>query len=275
MKIPIDYLHVGLHKTGSTFLQAHVFSEKAHFNYMNGGALNDVFKNGFLRFDRNSQQKFLEQIDVQTSAISIISEENLTGGIIDKANVDFRNGVLHTYEVEKRLGLVSEYFEPKNIIIVLRYEADFLYSAYSNYILHGGTENLPDWFTNNLNTIRERLNYHSTITQVKKSFPSAKIFIFNFEFLFDDQIFNFFKLDAASFTNIKVNVGRGLLGNNIGRCLNYIFPHPFKGKGKLLSVFQQRPQDIEEIENYMVQKGIGEIIKKNKNLFSKIYFQVK
>jgi hypothetical protein len=108
--------HIGLHKTGTTFLQSKIFPNVAGIDYM-------VWRNleYFLRLDETRRY--------------LISCEGLSGYTF--ASREAR---------EKSIRSLGEMFPDARIIIVFRPHGDFVSSLYSQYIRYGGTLPIEKFF---------------------------------------------------------------------------------------------------------------------------------
>jgi hypothetical protein len=102
--------HVGLHKTGTTFLQEHVFPRL-------GGVENLVWRNleYFLRLDHRK--------------VYFVSCEGLSGSTF-----------AGTTERIRAISLLGAMFPCSRIMITVRPHGEYLKSLYSQYLRYGGTE---------------------------------------------------------------------------------------------------------------------------------------
>lgn len=130
-------IHIGLHKTASTFLQTYVFPRFDNCTLLTrpftqyNEAFNRLQYADDTLYDKSQIESIIESI--QTSNI-ILSDENLSGKL-------FFYNALNRSLIAKRL---CELFPEAKIVIVLRNQMDFINSAYNNYIkgVHKGKKGI-------------------------------------------------------------------------------------------------------------------------------------
>ena len=110
------YLHVGLHKTGTTYFQADVFPYWRGLRY-----LRSLSVEGFLK--------------VPQEEICLASREGLSGGVL-------------AHQAEKLLFLkrLSRMFPDAQIIISFRQHSSYINAIYSQYLRYGGTLPFQEFF---------------------------------------------------------------------------------------------------------------------------------
>lgn len=113
------YIHVGLHKTGTTFLQKHVFPKIKGIDYF------DSF---------NSRRNFCFKIPKKGKIL--ISDESLT-------NYNFEDSVeVSSFEIMRRLKLI---YPSAKIIVTFRDKEDWEKSLFNQYLRSGGNLNFEKW----------------------------------------------------------------------------------------------------------------------------------
>lgn len=112
------FLHIGLHKTGTTFLQREVFPFWPEVHYFRGGSL-------FAILD--------ELIDSPHSKF-LVSRESLSGMPLSNNGLSWIEGFAAA--VERLAKLVPD----AGIIIAFRRQRELLLSLYKQYLHEGGTE---------------------------------------------------------------------------------------------------------------------------------------
>ena len=160
----IDFIHIGFHKTASTFLQSKVFPKIQDLIVLNHqNSISDKwFHDNFVRPDAHSFDKTLFQKDFLTQfgnsmtgsgqrPILAISEENISG--------DIYTGL----ESQELMNRLYDVFGSTCILIVIRNQVDFLLSAYSNHIIHGGVKTISEWLEG------EETRFGKIISKVSKS----------------------------------------------------------------------------------------------------------
>ncbi len=111
------YFHIGLHKTGSTFLQRNVFP------YIKG--IDNYFATNIGKF------KFGNTYSGKT----LVSKENLSGMPHKSNDINVR---------AQRMYRIKMYYPDANIIVMIR-EKDWKESLYSTYVKGGGTLTYDEW----------------------------------------------------------------------------------------------------------------------------------
>lgn len=101
-------------------------------------------------------------------------------------------------------------FPDASIVVFLRNQVDFLASAYSSYLTHGGTYTFPELFkTGRLNDGQmfsfEYLDYYKVISQYKEQFGEDHVHVFLYE-QFQENPMAFLKSYADLF-ELDINIG--------------------------------------------------------------------
>jgi hypothetical protein len=195
MKKEKIFFHVGLHKTGTTFLQRNVFPYIKDLDYYG------MDYRGF---------KFGKKINKKT----LVSHEQLSGKP-QSSNIDNR--------IEK-LDLIKKHYPNASIIVFTR-KKGWLKSLYSTYIKSGNTLSYDRWYNEVFN--KKYLDQESYVKEIKKRFEN--VFVESFERFKDNNDDTIKRL--CSFMDVKVPeykkeiVGKKLTKNKllILRMFNY-FP---------------------------------------------------
>jgi hypothetical protein len=209
------FLHVGLHKTGTTFLQRNVFPVWPGLTYLKW---------------RNIEYL----IRLQAGNIYLMSCEGFSGATF--ASLDERCRGLH------RLGAMFPGAYP---IIGVRRHGDFLASLYSQYIRYGGKESISGFFAlskSAAHTIfqRESISFRRLIEETEVAFQRAP-FVYDMRKMFGDMpaflqdLGAYLGLPAPSLGSIvnKVeNSGLGRWQANILRWINDITQARFSYDGR-------------------------------------------
>jgi hypothetical protein len=241
---PVDLIHVGFHKTASTFLQRRYFGLLDGVELLNttydGIDLDKWFYDNFvnmspLGFDSDAFAEAFASRLVEVGAaarggLRLLSDENLSG--------DIYHG-LDAYELMRRLHAV---FGEVDILIVVRNQVDFLLSTYSNYVLHGGIENFKRWLRGT-NTrwgmILQKVRYSALVKQYMELFGEERVNVVLYEELWSDetglpQVMRKYGIQAPSgdMRRKRQQPGRSLVGNYLMARLNCLgFSRlPFRGR---------------------------------------------
>ena len=227
----VDFIHVGLHKCASTWLQKGIFPKIQGLLICNDARLDleRAFFDPFIlcdpfHFDANA---FRHEFEAKVRArcgepgkfrIVGISEENLSGD------------VLNGKEARTLADRLREVFDGAKILIVIRNQLDMLLSIYSNYITHGGTGSLAQMAGDlNLEGMRvfHKLTYSGLIAHYQHLFGQRNVHVEVFEKMVADSVplqrfFQQFGLDdeLPRAERRKINPGRSLLANGWARHLN-------------------------------------------------------
>lgn len=131
-------LHVGFHKTATTFLQKKVFPD-LDLNYVSildlQDKLNELLYQDLFNFRASQWQSFFAD-KFQTSQLNLISEEKLSG----QPSIGYLNNSI----VLQKLQAI---FPQARILIVLRRQADLLVSMYKQHIKEGGWYSPEEYFS--------------------------------------------------------------------------------------------------------------------------------
>lgn len=149
------FFHVGLHKTGTTFLQENIFSK---------------FKKDEVNYIRYPSLDML----IDTKRINLVSEENLSG----EPQVGIPAYI--RFIIAYRLSLL---FPSAKIIIGLRDRESWVKSLYSQYIRQGGTKDYKYWFENVFD--RYNIDFKSYISFLESRFNT--VFVYNFNDFCNNQ----------------------------------------------------------------------------------------
>jgi len=202
--------HIGLHKTGSTFLQKEVFP-KMDVNFLGRG---DIAK------------PFTGKKDLVKNKKNLISDEGLSCSMpfeyvtvrrIDKAN-----------EIKKK-------YPNAKIIVVFRNRSDWIDALYSEYVKMGGFHSFLYWYKNIFEI--ESSNFEAYKKFLKSLFDSVLILDFkdftcnNKKFI--KKICDFIGVSAPEYNNVKI--GRRLKGYEITvlRTINILFKSNMNKNGLL------------------------------------------
>lgn len=189
------FIHVGLPKTGTTFLQHEIFPKIKNVNFIH-------------------YQNFA--MEIYTDKLNIISNEELFGYKVRGSNAHDR------FTIADRLKLC---FPDAKIILGLRNKKTWLKSCYKQWVRDGGIHEYDYWFNNIFDV--SFLNFDEYINYLKSIFDN--VYIYTFENLKNNtdeclkNICNFIGCDVPIFENKKYNVGWNDKQIKIARFLNRCF----------------------------------------------------
>jgi hypothetical protein len=205
------YLHIGLHKTGTTFLQREVFPK------MN---INFIHKTNKNKIDKNKK--------------NLLSNEDLCGNPFKEDLFD-RKIILH--------GLKALYPNAK-IIVGLREKESITKSLYSQWVKNGGVEKYPFFRKKILSS--PKFDYDKLINLLNGIFGSKNVYIYKFEELRDnpkksiDGICKFMKEDTPDFEIKQHNVAWSKKQIFLCRNFNKIFNYHYKDKSGRRGIYSNR-----------------------------------
>jgi hypothetical protein len=207
-------LHLGLHKTGTSFLQAEIFPKIKNVNIPRNGA----FRYG-TKIDENK--------------LNIISDEELSvNPHLPPYHFQYL-GPNQRFVIAERLNLL---FPKAKIILGIREKNSWLRSVYSQYVKGGGIHNYDNFIKNVFD--KDFLNFEKYIQHLKTLFKD--VLIYHFEDLKKDpnnfvkNICDFIGVDVPSFENKIYEKGWSNRQLNLGLFLNRFFYSEYNPNGGFL-----------------------------------------
>jgi hypothetical protein len=248
----IDFIHIGYHKTASTFLQSRVFPLVDNLVVLNGmnQKVDKWFYDNFVNVNSHDFDKDrfvcefseivsrVEGYDAEKS-ITAVSDENISG--------DIYTGL----ESRELMSRVHEVFGAPYVLIVIRNQIDYILSAYSNYVIHGGTKRIGEWLygqETRFGLIIKKLMYSYLVAEYMQFFGKEKVYVIQYEKLFDPvegigSFLSLFDLSLPEFKQQRVNPGRSLSGNSILRVLNRIGLSKLRGRQRFVAFLKGAERD--------------------------------
>lgn len=203
--MPVRVMHVGLHKSGSTFLQKTVFPSLAGVNYLEGFTLSNYLRRG----------------DVDLAKIPLISTE---GGL----GWPYPTTQGPNYE---RLEYLIELFAITHVILVVREFRSWTRSLYFQTIKEGGVLSIEDWCRGNTDLARWK-NVRAEL-EARLGARGVKLLVLSQEQLRENR--SGFLGELCTFIGVDVpplekagshNVSRyGIVTISLARLVNRIIPN--------------------------------------------------
>jgi len=219
-------LHIGYHKTGTTWLQRHVFGDSgAGFSQM-GGAQRLIAINAFdfrPRRIRKQMERRIGQAQAQ-GLVPVLSSERLSG--------EPHFGGYDSEVIADRLAAV---FPNARILVIVREQTSMFLSIYKEYIRRGGAASLRQYLATPrdgywLPQFRfEFLEYHRLIGYYQDLFGAESVMVLPYELLraqpatFLRQIGEFVGVPAAQPQVRPVNVSLSAFALGLKRHANRYF----------------------------------------------------
>jgi len=184
------FIHIGYHKTGSTFLQWRVFPElKA--NFVSGLEIDYI-----ALAETYDPERFVESLASQFRIIehdkTILSQETLSGRGDGNTRWDQYPGhegnrIWDKFLIADRL---KQTFPHAKILIVIRNQLDYILSVYAWKTVIRGIErrSLPEYLKHNFEErLRPKLSYDKLVQRYVDLFGREKVLVLPFEMLAENQ----------------------------------------------------------------------------------------
>ena len=187
-------VHIGFHKTGTSWLQDEVFDKKdGDFHPISKLAHHFVFdQDGFIlnSFDMNETvireelQKVLKNTPLSSERMPVMSYERLSGS-------PFAGGV----NGNSHAARIKNVFPQAKILIVIRKQADVILSGYFQYLTGGGTLGIDKYLYSKQNGLRpfftgNHYHYHHIVSGYQGLFGKKQVLVLPYElFRLDKQAY--------------------------------------------------------------------------------------
>ena len=269
-----NLVHVGIHKSGSTFLQKEIFPKIKNYTYL--GFLSENKYSDEIRylqscsdldFDENKIRNLINffQNFVKEKKL-LVSSEAFTGNISPQF---FGTGIFIDL-ISKR---IKKYIPNPKIVLILRNQRDAIYSLYKDDIQFGYTCTFDDWIKERLKTHSlEYFKYDKIVTYYQKFFGEENVKIFFYENIFKKQngMMHFLNqldididLTQDDISNLinssKANFGNSNIVTSISRLLNHVI------KTKLSQSYTDGKYDlyVYNFWRYFLSKKISRLLGNN------------
>ncbi len=233
-------LHIGYHKTGTTFLQNNIFSKHPEIFYIGQPFENKIIQKAIREF------KMEHDLDFDSNRIvSIISNEldkYPAEFFVDKKVIMISLESLHSGDEWFGRNIVTMSHRLKNtfpeakIILGIRSQAKYIESNYKEYIIHGGKLNFNFFLYNSYlfnRCLYPKLNYDRVITLYRKLFDD-NFYVYIYEKFFTNidkelqKICHFIGIDEIqNHKNDRIYVGLTKFSTEIIRNMNKLISKDF------------------------------------------------
>lgn len=218
-------LHIGYHKTGSSFLQQHVFPNPGFSLVAKQRALTSTFvKAEPFRFDVHAARETLRpgiEEAMENGLMPVLSAERLAGNP--------HSGGHDSEQIANRLAAT---FPETRVLVVIREQTDMLVSAYKQYVNRGGPGTLKQYAKRPSETARVPLfdprffEYHRLVGRYQDLFGARNVLVLPYELLKDaprsflKRISDFAGVPVASSKDEPVNPSLSALCLSLKRYAN-------------------------------------------------------
>lgn len=184
-------VHIGFHKTGTSWLQDEVFDrENGDFHPLSALAHHFVFDmDGFIlnSFDKNEAvireelSKMLQNAPLSTARMPVMSYERLSGS-------PFAAGV----NANSHASRIKNIFPKAKILIIIRKQADVILSGYFQYLTGGGTLGIDKYLYSKHNGLRpyftgNHYHYHHIVSGYLDLFGKHQVLVLPYELFKSDK----------------------------------------------------------------------------------------
>lgn len=183
--VPSPLIHIGYHKTASSWLQRRVFPNAPSLHYAAGPhepgspLRNLFFETNSFDYDPDKARKFLEpRIKDPGDRVPVISHERFSGG-------PYSGG----HDSKLTAHRLHEIFPDARILLVIREQSDMLLSMYKQYIQAGGGASFSQFITprtgaGSIASFRlDYLEYHRLIGCYQRLFGADDVLVLPYEIL--------------------------------------------------------------------------------------------
>ncbi len=197
LKKPKLLIHLGYHKTATTFWQQQVF-KSASFNLIDRKQVQQqLLSKTPYSYKSNQFNQWLEK-HLVAGQINVISDEEFSGNIHTGGN-----GRSITYEVIERLSKIT--VADVYVLVFFRAQPAMIESCYRHYVKNGGCFKLKDYiFSENKGARRHRfpafslehLQYHDVVEHLYRGFNSNQVLTLPYELFVQDPELVYSKLSS-------------------------------------------------------------------------------
>jgi hypothetical protein len=236
---PEIILHVGMHKTGTTFLQWNVF------HFVDANYLWHVFYKSWLK-DLLNLDKKVNYDKIKNKLPSILKNDKIN--ILSEENI-------YTYQFTKKddrfvlLDRIKKVFPEAKIIFGTRKKEENLVSWYVEYVAVGGILDFQGFLDKHMN--QKKLDYEPYINKLNEYYGKENVFVYTLDELRKDQdalikkICKFMGVkEPEKYRKKPARVGYGPTALKLSLFMNRFFKTPVNKKGLIPCWGPVLPQNI-------------------------------
>jgi hypothetical protein len=241
-------IHIGIQRTGSTFLQHNIFPQLKDVNlvnyHLNKGLKSDILGRKDIQVILSNIENYNRDIVTkkiirrfETNKINLISNENIYCNMWTKEDNRF-----------KKIEKIKDFFPNAKIIIGTRDEKDLLLSWYKKYIVNGGNKDFNNFLAEVINV--EKLRYEKYLQHLIELYDRKNIYVYQFNEMKNDitsfigELCDFMDVQIQNFKNKKLNIGYSLWQLKFSKIINNIFKTPLNPNGIIPLKYNWHPHRI-------------------------------
>jgi len=220
------YIHVGLPKTATTFLQKNVFRHSEELHYVT---------------------KIPFSLKNQTM---LISNEAISGSPQAGKSVERRNKIVKT---------LSQMYPKANIIVGIRDKQKWTKSLYKQYVKQGGIHNFDTWYNKIFD--KRHLDFDEYLFFLESLFP--EIYVYHFEEFKNnnqkalEKLCDFLKISVPDYDPEPMNVSLDENKLEHIRKLNHVFKTSLNPNGVIPSILKLKPRRLYDTIPHFINEVKG------------------
>ncbi|MBN1389966.1 MAG: sulfotransferase [Candidatus Thermoplasmatota archaeon] len=225
-------LHIGIQRTGTTFLQNLIFPHLKNVNLISKHHMELLYLLRSPELKVEDKKKVLKYF--KDDQINLISDENIWWHYVVPWFIE---------DIENRriehIDKIHELFPDAKIIFGTRDIDSLIVSLYNYYILYGGYLKFEPWQKEYHQYTRANINYDSYIEHLFKIYGKENVYIYQFGDMKKDVnqfvkgICDFIGTETPTFSNKRINSGHSLWQLKVSRIMNRFFRSEYNPKGFL------------------------------------------
>lgn len=224
------FLHIGIQRTGTTFLQEVIFPMLENVNPIckREKEVMSILESPDLRID--DKKKILKYF--KDGKINLISDENIWW----HHTLDWFRDDVENRRVE-HLRIIHEMFPDAKILFGTRNVEELIVSLYNYYVVYGGYLSFKKWHKDNPQYSKDNINYDSYIEHLQNLYGKDRVYIYEYEDMTKDindhvkGICDFIGVEPPKFKNKKRNSGHSLWQLKTAVKINRFFRSEYNPNG--------------------------------------------
>lgn len=240
----IDFAHIGLPKSASTFLQGVLFRNHPDIVCIGGGKVKHSMEGRPIEDLWLREYGDYDVLEARRGFESLIGKYETEGKVLGFSEECWSGHGISGHNALLAPERIREVFGEIKILLVLRHPVTYIYSQYNQFVKQGGAVTLRSllddetfWLKRN---IVGKFNYCKLVTRIHELFGEENTLILPFEYLRDDgagfckRIVDFLSLPSVEFSLAAQNPSVSAPTLSILRFLNFLdCPRGVKSKVRL------------------------------------------